>query len=378
MNARKSIHVFCFFVVMTLATLPVGALAGKTVCGNSICERNEAKTCPDDCSGGGGDGGLGSAIPLDCYLGASWAPTDPEYTVTDDKLGAYQDAVDKVNCEIGGPSIPWPVRLGVGGGNGPWANVRQVDIALGAFTLGGFSDEIEYPTLPDWVDPTLGSKLMNLYPGIFEPAPPLNPTAPEADQVPDMDKMDTLLLQVRPYRKDPDQTTESIHRLTPGKVYGMGMNFAVAGMGIDRFSISVAAQHYVGNENFTGIACETDEDDAINYANGQLILANAPPAEAGGEWGMQDVSVYLWLDGDDADDLPDGYSVTTGTFELDGGAVLLDPDTGYPVIEPGPKSKYAAVCSAVGPLVCGNPKTPSNCNFLGYVPVQFTMHALVK
>jgi len=352
MNASKSIHVVCFFVVMTLATLPISDLAAKPFCGDGACKGKEtAESCPADCGGGsgGGEGGLASAIPLDCVLGASWAhppPDFPEYTVTDDKLGPYQDAVDKVTCEIGGPSVPWPVRLVVGGGKGRWANVRQVDIALGDFTLGGF----EGSPLPDWVDPDAGADLKGLYPGIFASA--LEDT--NNPGYPDMSDMDTLRLQVRPYRLT--QTTESIHLLAPGEVYEMGMNFSVVDVGLDRFSISVAAQHYLGNENFTGIACE------VSYEDGQAILANAPDRP------MQDVSVYLWPDSD-ADGLPDAYTVTTGTF------LSFDPETG-PVIEPG--SRYAAVCSAVGPLVCGNPQAPSNCNFLGYVPVKFTMTAMMK
>jgi hypothetical protein len=68
-------------------------------------------------------------------------------------------------------------------------------------------------------------------------------------------------LQVRPYRLS--QTTESIHLLTPGKAYEMGMNFAVQKMGIDRFRISVASTWYPGNETFTGIGCETGHEDEI-------------------------------------------------------------------------------------------------------------------
>jgi len=303
----------------------------------------------DACSGSSGGGGLGSAIPLDCVLGATWAPPPPdfpEYTVTGDKLGPYQDAVDKVNCEIGGPSIPWPVRLVVGEGKGRWASVRQVDIALGDFTLGNFAG----PPYPEWVDADAGSELKNLYPGIFKPAQE-DTTHPG---YPDMDDMDTIRMQVRPYREDPNQTTESIHLLTPGEIYEMGMNFSLVNVGIDRFSISVAAQHYPGNENFTGIACETGHEEEI--------LAKAPGSP------MQDVSVYLWTDSD-ADGLPDAYTVSTG--------VITPPQgDGPPSVSAG--TRYAAVCSAVGPLVCGNPQAPSNCNFLGYVPVQFTMTAMMK
>jgi hypothetical protein len=77
----------------------------------------------------------------------------------------------------------------------------------------------------------------------------------------------------------------------------------------------------------------------------------------------------LWPDGPDADENPDAYTVSTGTIVVAG-----DGSASVPV----PGSKWAAVCSSVGPLTCGNPKAPSNCNFLGYVEVQFTIHTMVK
>lgn len=282
----------------------------------------------------GSDGGLGSAIPLECVLDASWGDSKAD-TIKDDTLGSYKDAVDKVDCEIGGPSIPWPIRLAVGGGNGPLAKARQVDIDLDKpFDMGTFGGAEGSQFLDD------------LYPDIFRPAE-------------GMDDMDTLGLQVRPYRLT--QTVDSIHLLPAGEAYQMGMNFSIQKMGIDRFRISVASLWYPGNENFTGIACETGYEDAI--------LANAP----GGP--MKDVWVYLWPDSD-GDGLSDAYTVTTGTFDFDEDENVMLDDDGWPIVHAD--ASWAAVCSALGPLVCGNPKAPSNCNFLGYVPVTFTMHAFMK
>ena len=132
----------------------------------------------------------------------------------------------------------------------------------------------------------------------------------------------------------------------------MGMSFSIPGT--ERFSFSIAAQHYDGNEGFTGISCETDHED--------LILAHSP------DGAMKDVSVYLWPD-DNTDGYPDAYTVSTGTIVVAG-----DGTASVPI----PGSKWAAVCSSVGPLTCGNPKAPSKCNFLGYVAVQFTLHTIVK
>ena len=176
-----------------------------------------------------------------------------------------------------------------------------------------------------------------------------------------MEDMDGIRLGVRPYRGDPileddTQTTKSIHLLEAGKVWEMGMHVGIPGTGIDRFAISIASKHYAGNESFTGIACESGDE-----AN---ILAHSP------DGAMEDVSVYLW-DADE-DGFADGYTVTTGRE---------DPNSpwdgsGPPDVIPEPR--WAAVCSAVGPEVCGNPRAPSNCNFLGYVKMQFTLHAIVK
>jgi len=110
------------------------------------------------------------------------------------------------------------------------------------------------------------------------------------------------------------------------------MRFSIPGT--ERFNVSIASEHYLGNESFTGIGCETGHEADI--------LAGAP------DGAMQDVSVYLWPD-DNADGYPDAYTVSTGTIVVaeDGTASV-----------PTPGSKWAAVCSSVGPEICGNPRAP--------------------
>jgi hypothetical protein len=332
----------------------VCALAEKPFCGDGVCKgKNETPaSCPDDCrDGGGGDeGGLGSAIPMDCLLGASWGDkTVPSDTIKDDTLDWYEDEVDRVTCSIEGPSVPWPIYLKVWRDKGKPPNlIRKVDVALGAFDAGTFAT---YDT--DWALDNLS--LQTLYENFFKEA--------LGEGGPNMDEMDALRLNVRPYRGDPilgdpTQTTESIHRLAWQNVpYEMGMHFGKPDTGIDRFAISIASLHYKGNENFTGIACEIDDPKYV-----KAILANSP------EGAMRDVSVYLWRDAD-KDGLPDGYTVTTG--EIKDVDETLD---GPPDVIPG--TRWAAVCSAVGPdAPCGNPKASSNCNFLGYVEMKFTLHA---
>jgi hypothetical protein len=301
------------------------------------------------CTGGGGSGGndLGVAISMDCALGGDWGDESGE-SIKSDGLGLYMDAVDKIDCSIDGPSTPWPIRLGVGAkGNGA-NSVRKVDINLGDFIMPNALRD----ALTAAQQLQLGSQGdLDDYPTLFEAAAGDN-------SGPNMTDMDLIRLGVRPYRNDPNQTEDGIHLLTPGEVYEMGMRFSIPGTA--HFNFSIASEWYAGNESFTGIGCET----GFEYE----ILAHAP-APGGGVEAMRDVSVYLWRDGADTDDLPDGYSVSTGTITPPAGE-------GPPTIVPG--SRYAAVCSALGPTVCGNPRAPGICNFLGYVPVQFTMHAQVK
>jgi hypothetical protein len=330
----------------------------------------------DSCNDGGGTGtggDLGAAISLDCTLVGNWDGPIAGETIKGDKLDTgpdggtrYSDAVDKVDCSIDGPSVPWPIRLGLGVKGRPENSVRKVDVDLGAFEIP--ENFVTIPGVDSERVDTSGSVYTYLnanYPTLFDPA-----AEGSTSDFPNMDEMEPIRINVRPYRNPEDnQTEDGIHLLPAGVVYPMGMRFSIPGM--ERTSFSIASQWYPGNESFTGIGCETGFN--------QEILDNAPPLiEAGAiegpsvlvPTGMQDVSVYLWEDGDDADNLPDGYTVSTGT--------IVDLGVEGP---PGVNSAaplYAAVCSSIGPDTCGNPRAPSNCNFLGYVPVQFTMHARVK
>ena len=78
---------------------------------------------------------------MDCMLEGVWGDSSGE-TIKSDTLGDYEDAVDKVNCSIGGPSTPWPISLGVGIKGRPANSVRKVDVALGHFQIGTFNDAV--------------------------------------------------------------------------------------------------------------------------------------------------------------------------------------------------------------------------------------------
>jgi len=320
--------------------IEVTASRGRRGKGNTLFRVLEKGT------GGGNANDLGSNISMDCLLGDSSSGDTIKTIKKDggDEPGWYEDAVDKVDCTIDGPAMPWPIHLGVGGGKGKWANVRQVDINLGGFDMGTYNH-------PYGLEAVQGTDLLSaLYPNLFD------------------SEMDPLRLNVRPYRKDPTQTEGSIHLLTPGGLYEMGMRFKVpASTGSERFAVSIASKWYEGNELFTGIACESG--DEANILINSPEEAGSPNLDGSNVKGhMRDVLVYLWPD-DDGDGYADAYTVTTGL-------IVVDENTGFPTVTPGPR--YAAVCSAAGPKVCGNPKAPSNCNFLGYVEIQFTLDTVVN
>lgn len=293
-----------------------------------------AFSASNDCSGSSGGGELGSAIPMSCILEGVSGDGSGDTIKSDVPPRDYQDAVDKVDCSIDGPSVPWPIRLAVGAKGKPENSARKVDVFLGDFEMGTF--DLAVPGASEGT-----SYLKDLYPNLFREA-----------EFQNLDDMEPIRINVRPYRNT--QTEDGIHLLPWQAIpYEMGMRFSIPGT--ERFSVSIASEHYEGNESFTGIGCETGLEAEI--------LTNAPTPDGK----MQDVSVYLWPD-DDTDGFPDGYTVTTGSITVDA--------NGTPSVSAGPR--YAAVCSSVGPLVCGNPRAPSNCNFLGYVKMQFTLHTVVN
>ena len=83
----------------------------------------------NDCSPTSGGGELGPDILMDCTLMGVWG-VDSGDTLKEDKLEDYYHGVDQVGCSIGGPSVPWPIRFGVGGKVNKRHSVRMVDIVL--------------------------------------------------------------------------------------------------------------------------------------------------------------------------------------------------------------------------------------------------------
>ena len=316
----------------------------------------------NDCSDTSGGGNLGPDILMDCTLMGEWGDGSGD-TLKEDTLGDYYHGEDQVNCSIGGPSVPWPIRLGVGGKVNKRHFVRKVDIVLDdEFLVNGY-DQIPYE-LPLYL--FREAQVDETHEDYVE--------GDETTYYPDLGDMEELRFNVRPYRDT--QTKDGIHLLDTAPLdftdplvnpYEMGMTFRVK---YERYTISVASRHFEGNEKFTGIACQTGFEKAIlagNYdVNGD--------GEIHDHGALPDVTVYLWPDDSvsppDADNLPDGYTVTTGDI------VLADPLIFPPEVKPGPR--VGAVCSPYGDSDCGNPQAPSNCNFLGYAKVRFTLHAVVQ
>jgi hypothetical protein len=141
-------------------------------------------------------------------------------------------------------------------------------------------------------------------------------------------------LAVRPYE---DQG--HIQNLPPG-LYRMALDIRFLAADY-RFVLSMASRA-VPDDRFQGVVCDiTPQSDAET----------------------DDVSVIVWA----PEDAPNRYTVTTGQVEF-------DEEYQTWVITDG--ATRAALCSSV-PIdgVCGGPGSSDMCNKMGWVDVQFTLHA---
>jgi len=143
--------------------------------------------------------------------------------------------------------------------------------------------------------------------------------------------LEHLRIAVRPYKVPPYYQTD-IQRLTPGLVYPMALQI----------------NEQVGNDWKINLAGAVVPGDSL-----QGVLCNDNEAAV-----TSDVNVYVWED-ENADGNPDGYTVTTGTYDQNH------------VLTEGPMS--ASVCSNSGDLDCAH-LSDRWCNYLGTVTLQFTIH----
>ena len=255
--------------------------------------------------GGGNDNPYdGESIPLECTLADG-----PGDNLFSDGLGSYSHGQQDVACTTGGVAQPNLSGIGLDTWTrGPIRKVtRRFDLVLAPCT-----EDYDCAALPT---------------ALFEVAAAV-------------DDMEISVFGIRPYVEQGD-----IQLLPPDTVHEMAMRLSVNGYA-DRFMFQMMGR-VIPDDFHQGVWCDLgqnpgfDPDDAIS----------------------QDVSVHVWPD-NDGDGVPDGYTVTTGTFDSAASPTSLTPG-----------ARTATVCSTAGPVACGGPDNSDLCNLLGRVDVQFTIYA---
>jgi len=251
----------------------------------------------------------GEAAALNCEL-----VTDPFDTVRNDGLGAYQDGGDKVACGHGGTVQPNLSGIGLNtvSKGAIKRAIRKIDLAFGDCVGPDGVSECEY--IPE--------EFLS-----------------QADSVEDMED---VWIGTGPYPDDPEMT--HIQLMDPG-VYEMKSHIVPLGFA-DRYVIQLMNREVFPTELSQGQWCKLEENPDFGWEDTQP---------------SQDMTVYIWPDGNDNNSLPDGYTITTGT--------IGDTSTMPPEVIPGPRT--GTICSAAGPYPCDG----DLCNLLGTVPVQLTLHA---
>jgi hypothetical protein len=264
-------------------------------------------------SGGGNSNPYdGEDIPLDCEIvnsntnGSGGSVTNH---VRNDGLGLYRDGEDKVGCGTGGTVQPNLSGIFFNSFNkGPAKRaVRKIDIAFGPCVGSGCS---------------------------YVPAELFGPTGATDD-------LEDVTIGTHPF---PEQG--HLQLMDPGE-HKMASRIAPKAFA-HRFSIQFMERAMPGDFH-QGIWCDLSYHPTLK------------PEDAGSE----DMTVYLWPD-NDGDDLPDGYTITTGT--IDDSVNQSPPD----VIA---DTRIGTICSSTGPLACAGPSDGDLCNLLGHVEVGFTIHA---
>lgn len=260
-------------------------------------------SCPDS---GGEDG---HEIAMDCELLDS--ATD---TLLSDGMGVYADAVvgdgqQNVACRTGATG-----RAGLSGlvfaayvpgkkGKNSIPAERALNLAMG-YCAGANCAQPGDALLPA---------------GVFDDA-----------------SLEYLRVEVRPY----SDTQTDIQSLPPGRAYSMALRINDQH---NQWKINLAGRAVAG-ENLEGVLCG-DDPDAVTT----------------------DVNVYVWPDVNPKNGVPDGYTVTTGSFAYNHDPASIHPDA--------PGVMRAAICSNEGPLNCKH-FSDRWCNFLGEADMQFTIYML--
>lgn len=252
--------------------------------------------------GGGGDGGdSGDPYPLICTI-----TDDAGDTVRSDGLGDYVDGDDRAECTTGGTTQPNASGLLLDTiAHGPIKRaIRKIDLAFNGCAVDNDC---------------------NIAPLEFFQAGATS------------DDMEDMHISLRPYPED-----GHIQNLPADDFYSMALSIGLEGYA-ERWAFQIRAREVPPEWN-DGAWCKP-----------------ANPADAVTDF---DVNVYLWPDAN-SDGTPDGYTVTTGTFD--------DTSVQPPIVTPG--ATRAVFCSNVGPISCDGTASGNMCNILGEVDVQFTWHS---
>lgn len=297
---------------LSLLLILCGALAGLS--GQAVAHHCKGSHAGDPGCGGGGGGGASSdtqIYPQDCtFLDAV------DDTIRSDGLFPYyQDGVDKVRCSTGNSKDTSNTsRLGlntVSKGNIRNA-IRKVDFVIDESTC---SKSVGCARVPD---------------GVFAAA-----ASP--------DDMEDARFAVQAYAGTEGLAVPHIQDLTPGNSYEVSLEFALLGTA-ERWSFQMLGRSLPPDFK-QGLKCDLDvPSDAVT----------------------EDVTLYVWPD-DDADGVPDGYTVTTGLID--------DTSTTPPTVISG--SRKATLCSNVDAdgNTCGGPGSSNLCYLVSKMDVQFTWHA---
>ena len=262
----------------------------------------------------------GVAAALNCEL-----LSESGDTVLSDGLGQYVGGVDKVACGTGGTVQPnlSGISLSTVSKGAIKRAIRKIDLAFGecsgpdgnacrhvpdAFLLKAASDE-------------------------------------------EVEEMEDVWIGTGPYPDDPEMG--HIQLMAPG-TYEMKFHMSPLGLA-DRFVIQLMNRDEFPSELGQGGWCSLEHNPNFEWVDAAT---------------EEDMTVCIWPDGNDADSLPDGYTITTGDITEADCAGTLTMETPPAVT---PRSREATICSTVAgdDFACDG----DMCNLLGTVPLQLTLHA---
>jgi hypothetical protein len=251
----------------------------------------------------------GEAAALNCELA-----NDADDTVLSDDYGPYMDGVDKVGCGHSGTNSTYGIQLNTVSKGAIKRAIRKIDLAFG-YCIQDYDCE-SIP--PDFLNKAT------------------NP-----------DDMEDVWIGTGPY---PDM--EHISLLGQG-LHDLKFHMSPQGLA-DRYVVQLMSSDKFPSDLGTGGWCNLKNNLELDWYNDAKT--------------MEDMTVCIWPDGNDADSRPDGYTITTGDI-IEAHCPETSPMETPPVVTP--RFREATICSTFGDSACDG----DMCNVLGTVPLQFTLHA---